>query len=252
MIDSVSALMRGKVALITGGGSGIGAAIAELFSKEGCRVYITGRTEEKLRRTADTLSAYGGEVIPVVSDVTDSRAVAALFASVMEGSERLDVLVNNASVFGGNRIDQITDDQWKSMMSTGLDGTFYCSREAFRIMKEQGGGRIINIGSIAAFRSREQAAAYSTCKAAVSALTNSIALDGREFGIAASCLHPGNTMVERRADGRPGTGKDQGPEDLMAAEDVARTALLMATLPASTNLLEAVVLPVHMKYLGRG
>ncbi len=244
--------MEGKVALITGGGSGIGAAIAEEFCREGCTVVIAGRTMEKLERTAEKLKGLEGSAVPLILDVTDPAMVTSLFTEVMKRFRRLDVLVNSASVFGGARFDLITDRMWRQMMATGLDGLFYCSREAFRVMKESGGGRIINIGSIAAFRSREHAAAYSTCKAAVAALTNSIALDGREFGIAASCLHPGNTMVERRADGHPGTGRDEGTEEMMDARDIAATALLMANLPAGTNMLEAVILPVGMKYLGRG
>ncbi len=244
--------LSGKVALITGGGSGIGKAIADLFSSEGCTVVICGRNAEKLVNAAKALKNNTGTVVPIPLDVTDSSMVSSVFKRVVVEFGRLDILINSASVFGGNEFDKITDDQWRQMMAAGLDGTFYCSREAFSIMKEQGGGRIINIGSVAAFRPREQATAYSVCKAAVSAMTNSIALEGREFGIAASCLHPGNTSVERRASGRPGTGKDNGPEEMMSSEDIARTAHLMATLPAGTNMLEAVVLPVNMKYLGRG
>lgn len=245
-------MLKGKVALVTGGGSGIGAAIAEAFAKEGCTVVITGRTKEKLENTVKRLSSVGGAVVPMVNDVTDSKQVATLFSDVMAQFGRLDILVNNASIFGGARFDLMTDDLWHKMMGTGLDGTFYCSREAFKIMKDNGGGRIINIGSVAAFRPREFGSAYSACKAAVVALTNSIALEGREFNIAASCLHPGNTLVERRADGHPATGKDEGIEDMISAHDIARTALVMATLPEGTNMLEAVVMPLSMKYLGRG
>jgi len=244
--------MEGKIAIITGGGSGIGKAIAEIFCKEGCTVIITGRTKEKLDKVAEEMKGTSGTILPMTCDVTDSSQVAEVFHAVVKKYSKLDVLVNNASIFGGARFDEVTDDQWSRMMSTGLDGTFYCSREAFRFMKDNGGGRIINIGSVAAFRPRENATAYSVCKAAVSMLTNSIALDGREFGIAASCIHPGNTMVERRADGHPGTGKDEGVEEMISSDDIARTALLMATLPPNSNMLEAVVLPINMKFLGRG
>ncbi len=244
--------MDGKVALITGGGSGIGKAIADYYSKDGCTVVITGRTKEKLDAVVEDLKGNEGEIYAIASDVTDTAMISALFDEVIKKFGKLDILVNNASVFGGASFDKITDDQWSQMMKTGLDGTFYCSREAFRIMKGNGGGRIINIGSVAAIRPRENATAYSVCKAAVLAMTHSIALEGRDFGIAASCLHPGNTLVERRADGRPGTGKDEGVEPMIGMEDIARTAHLMATLPPGSTMLEAVVMPIEMKLLGRG
>ena len=114
------------------------------------------------------------------------------------------------------------------------------------------GGKIINIGSIAGESPRMFSSPYTTSKHAVRGLTKSAALDGREYGISVSCLNPGNTMVERRADGRSGTGKDQGPEILINANDIARTALLMATLPEGTNMLDATVLPIKQEFIGRG
>jgi len=245
-------LMSQKVAVVTGGGSGIGKGIADAFSREGCSVVIAGRTQARLEGAAKELGHNDGSVIPVTADVSDPGQVKALFDRTLDEFGRLDVLVNNASSFGGARFDQIPDELWNSIMSTGLNGAFYCSREAFRIMMKAGGGRIINIGSVAAYRPREHAAAYAVSKAAIASLTQCIALDGREFGIAASCLHPGNTSVERRTDGRPGTGRDDGPEEMMSVEEIARSVLLMATLSPGVNMLEATVLPVKMKYLSRG
>lgn len=244
--------MDGQVALVTGGGSGIGKSIADLFSREGCTVIIAGRTKSKLEKAAEEINCNTGSVHAMMLDITDACMVTSVIDEVVKRFGKLDILVNNASVFGGAPFGQISDDQWKQMMAVGLDGTFYCSREAFRIMKENGGGRIINIGSVAAFRPREHATAYSVCKAAVSSLTQSIALEGRDHGISATCLHPGNTMVERRVEGRAGTGKDQGPEETISAEDIARTAHLMATLPQGSTMLEAIVMPMKMKFLGRG
>ena len=245
-------LMSKKVAIVTGGGSGIGKGIADIFSKAGCSVVITGRTKARLEAAVQELQKNEGPVIPIPSDVTHPEQVASLFDQTIQKFGRLDVLVNNASAFGGARFDLISDDMWHTILSTGIDGTFFCSRQAFRIMKDSGGGRIINIGSVAAFRPREHAAAYAVSKAAIASLTQCIALDGREFGIVASCLHPGNTRVERRADGRPWTGRDEGPEKMISVEEIARTVLLMATLSPETNMLETVILPVNMKYLGRG
>jgi NAD(P)-dependent dehydrogenase (short-subunit alcohol dehydrogenase family) len=137
-------------------------------------------------------------------------------------------------------------------MDVNVTGPFLGSREAFKIMKPQGGGRIINIGSISAQRPRHSSSPYSTSKHAVWGLTQSLALEGREHGIAVSVLHPGNVLVERRSDGKSSTGRDEGPEPLISTADMGKTALLMATLADDANLLEAIVLPLGQDYLGRG
>jgi NAD(P)-dependent dehydrogenase (short-subunit alcohol dehydrogenase family) len=165
---------------------------------------------------------------------------------------RLDILVNNAAAFGGGRVDQVSAEIWKRVIDVGVTGAFFCSREAFRIMKNAGGGRILNIGSISAQMPRMHSSPYTTAKFAIWGLTKATALDGREFGIVASCLHPGNVMVERRAGGVSGTGRDEGPEIMMSTETIARAALCMVTMPPDVNFLEAIVLPVEQTYLGRG
>lgn len=245
-------LLEGKVAIVTGGGSGIGKGIAKIFSQENCAVVIAGRNKNRLSATSAELMQNRGEVVSIPTDVTRTEQVDQLFEKTIERFGRLDILVNNAGAFGGGRIDKIADETWHRIIATTINGTFFCSRKAFKIMKDSGGGRIINIGSVAAYRPREHSAPYSTGKAAIASLTHCIALDGREFGITASCLNPGNTLVERRADGRPGTGRDEGAEAMITVEDIARTVLLMATLSPDANLLEAVVLPIKMKYIGRG
>lgn len=245
-------LLDGKVAIVTGGGSGIGKGIAKIFSQENCAVVIAGRNEDRLNAASVELRQNKGDVVSIPTDVTRTEQVDLLFEKTIERFGKLDILVNNAGAFGGGRIDGISDETWHRIMTTTINGTFFCSRKAFKIMKDSGGGRIINIGSVAANRPREHSAPYSTSKAAVAALTQCIALDGREFGITASCLNPGNTRVERRADGRPGTGRDEGAEEMISVEDIARTVLLMATLSPNANMLEAVVLPIKMKYIGRG
>jgi len=175
-----------------------------------------------------------------------------LFAKTMQRFGRLDILVSNAGAFDGAPIEDLTMEQWQRVLQVNVTGPFLGAREAFRIMKKQGGGRIINIGSISAQRPRHSSSPYSTSKYAVTGLTHSLALEGRDHGIAVSVLHPGNVMVERRADGKSTTGRDEGVEPMISTADMARAALLMATLPADTNLLEAIMLPLGQDYLGRG
>lgn len=245
-------LLDGKVAVITGGGSGIGKGIAKIFLKEGCSVVIGARNADRLDAAAKEIGKGGLPLLAVATDVTDSGQVKNLFQNAMDRFGRLDILVNNAGAFGGGRIDDITNDTWNQVIGTNLTGAFFCTREAFKIMKVGGGGRIINIGSIAAKRPRRHSAPYTSSKAAVWALTQCTALDGRDFDIAASCLNPGNTLVERRGDGHADSGRDQGPEVMVPVEDMARTALLMVTLSPDANMLETVVLPIKQEYIGRG
>lgn len=245
--------LEDKVAIVTGGGSGIGKAIAKAFATEGCTVVIAARTVGRLEHAAEELAdATGSEVVPIPTDVGMEAQVKALFQRTMERYGRLDILVNSSGAFDGGRIDEISLEAWNRVIAANITGPFLCTREAFAIMKDAGGGRIINIGSISAQRPRKYSSPYATTKHAIWGLTKSTSLDGREFGIAASCLHPGNTLVERRADGRASAGWDEGGEPMMSTDEVARTALLMATLPPEVNMLEAIVLPVEQDYLGRG
>ncbi|MBM3956796.1 MAG: SDR family oxidoreductase [Gemmatimonadetes bacterium] len=246
--------LDGKVAIVTGGGSGIGKGIARAFAQEGCSVVISGRNAERLAAAAEELAAIGPDIVPVPTDVRKEEEVQALFEKTMARFGRLDILVNNAGAFGGGSIDKLSLETWNQVLETCVTGTFLCTREAFRIMKGAGGGRIINIGSISAQMPRHHSSAYATAKFAVSGLTKSTALDGREFGIAASVLHPGNTLVERRAAAgtRSTAGRDEGEEPMVSVETMAQGALLMATLPPEANLYEAIMLPVTQLYLGRG
>jgi NAD(P)-dependent dehydrogenase (short-subunit alcohol dehydrogenase family) len=248
-------MLDGKVAIVTGGGSGIGKGIARAFVAEGCNVVIAARNMERLGVAARELqagAAGGAKVVPMQADVTDEKQVQSLFGKVMSQFKRLDILVNNSGVVKGSRIDTLPLALWNETMDVNVTGAFLCLREAFKIMKEAGGGKIINIGSISAQRPRHQSAAYTTSKFAIWGLTNAAALDGREFNIAVSCLHPGNVMVERRASTRSGAGRDEGPEPMLSTEPIGRTAVLMATMPIDANLLEAIVLPNAQTYLGRG
>lgn len=244
--------LDGKVAIITGGGSGIGKGIAKAFVEEGCSVVIAARNAERLDAAAAELSSNGGTVVAIPTDVTSEEQVISLFAKTMDQFGKLDVLVNNSGAFDGGPVEDLTLEQWNTVIDVNVTGPFLGSREAFKIMKKQGGGRIINIGSIAAQKPRHSSSPYTTSKHAVWGLTQSLALEGRDHGIAVSALHPGNTWVERRGDGKSATGRDEGPEPLISTEDMGRTALLMATLPPESNMLEAIVLPLGQAYLGRG
>ena len=244
--------LDGKVAVITGGGTGIGKAIGKAFAAEGCDLVLAARNAERLKETADEIAKTGVRAVAVPTDVASESDVIALFERAMAEFGRVDLLVNNAGVIAGDPIDKLTLEKWRATFSVNVDGLMMCTREAFKIMKAQGGGRIINIGSIAADRPREWSAPYTSSKHAVTGLTKSTALDGREFGISCGQLNPGNTWVERRADGRSASGRDMGAEPMVETVDMANAALFMATLPPEANVLEMTVIPNTMAYLGRG
>jgi NAD(P)-dependent dehydrogenase (short-subunit alcohol dehydrogenase family) len=237
-----------KIAIVTGGNRGIGAAVARAFAREGCAVVVAARDAERLGQVAAGIEAEGGIALAVPTDVTDEAQVERLFGQTMERFGRLDVLVNNAGAFDGGPLDELSLETWEKVMAVNLRGPFLCTRAAFRIMKAQRGGRILNVASISAQRVRPHSAPYSTSKHGLWGLTQVTALEGREYGIAASCLHPGNTLNERRAQAL--TPQDQEP--MMTCEELAETALLMASLPPHVNMLEAIVLPVEQLYVGRG
>lgn len=216
--------------------------MARAFAAEGARLTILARDGGALETLAKELEGTGAEVLAAPADVTDETQVQQAFAESMKRFGRLDLLVNNAGAFDGGPIEDLTLAAWEHVMAVNLRGPFLCTREAFRIMKPQGGGRIINVGSISAQRVRAHSAPYSTSKHGIWGLTQSTALDGREYGISCSCIHPGNTQVERRTDSEP----------MMSTGELAETIVTMASLPPHVNMLEAIVLPVGQLYVGRG
>lgn len=240
--------LSGKVALITGANQGIGKGIAKAFAAEGARVAICARNAAKLENTAAELQVAGVEVLSQALDVTDETAVARWVAAAHQQFGRIDLLVNNAGAFDGGRIDEVSLAAWNNVIGACLTGTFLCSRAVFPIMKDQGSGRIINIGSISAQRPRAGGGPYAAAKFGVWGLTQAIALDGRPFGISCSCLHPGNVLVERRTD----SNLKSDDEPMMSVETISEVAVTMAALPAHVNMLESIVLPVEQDYLGRG
>jgi NAD(P)-dependent dehydrogenase (short-subunit alcohol dehydrogenase family) len=240
--------LNGKVALVTGGNKGIGKGIARGLAAEGAALVLTARGQAELEATAKELIQLQAVVLAAPADLTDELQVQQVFKQTSARFGRLDILVNNAGAFDGGPIDKLSTAAWDKVLAINLRAPFLCTREAMRIMKSQRGGRIINIGSISAQRVRPYSAAYSASKFGLWGLTQVTALEGREFGISCSCLHPGNVLVERRQ----GSVKKEDAEPMMTVEELAETAVLMATLPAHVNLLEAIVLPVGQLYLGRG
>jgi NAD(P)-dependent dehydrogenase (short-subunit alcohol dehydrogenase family) len=237
--------LEGKVVLVTGGGRGIGKGIARGMVAEGAAVAIASRQSQTLEQTAAELSAGGASVLAVPADVADEAQVERLFAAVLERFGRLDVLVNNAGAFEGGPLDELSLADWSHVIAVNLTGPFLCTRAAFRIMKPQGGGRIINVSSISAQRVRPNSAPYSASKHGVWGLTQVTALEGRDHNIAASCLYPGNTRVER-------SSATTDAEANMGVDDLAQAAVWMALLPPHVTMLEATVLPIKQPFIGRG
>ncbi len=236
--------LEGKIALITGANRGIGRGIAETFATEGAALTMMARDAVLLGETAQALKQNGGDVMAIPADVTDEKQVQEVFRRVMDRFGRLDILVNNAGTFAGyGPIDDMSVESWDQIVAVNLRGPFLCTREAFRIMKKQRGGRIINIGSIASQRVRPHSAAYSATKHGLWGLTQVTALEGRDHGISCGCLNPGNVMVEKRA------GES---EPMMSVSDIAQAAVAMAILPPHVNVLEATVLHIGQPFLGRG
>jgi NAD(P)-dependent dehydrogenase (short-subunit alcohol dehydrogenase family) len=234
----------GKVALITGGTSGIGLDVARRFLAKGARVAITGRDVE---RGSAAEAELGSDAVFVAADASDADDVERSVTATLERFETVDVLVNNAGIADHTPTVDVTLAAWQRVIDTNLTSAFVCSREALKIMKQQRRGRIINIGSVSARSPRPDTIGYAATKFALEGLTRSLALDGREFGVAASILHPGVTTSLLS-----GMTRDMPATEIMPAMEVARIVVMMATLPDEMNLLEGLVLPIGMKFLGRG
>jgi len=252
--------LDGKVALVTGSAHTIGKAIAIGLAREGANLVLADKDIPAMQVTEKTISDIGVQVEAVPTDVTDERQIDALFAKLMGRFGRLDILVNNAGLFYASPIEDMTTEGWDKLIATSLRAPFLCTRAAFRIMKKQGDGRIINIGSISAQRVRLNNAAYSAAKYGLVGLTHTTALEGRKYGINCGCLHPGNVrrdsiprdgMPPPRAPNEPAR-EAMTPEAMMTPDEIAATAVFMACLPPHINILELVQLPREQTFLGRG
>ncbi len=237
-----------RIAVVTGASSGIGRAIAAALAAEGATVVLASRNREKLAAVADDIEAGGGRAVTIATDVTDEDQVESLFRQVHERHGRLDLLVNNAGTATAVSLEELTLDEWHRVMDLNLTAAFLCSRAAFRIMKPQSAGRIINIGSVAAMVPRPATAPYTVSKAGLEALTHALILEGRDHGITACILHPGNT----RSGFWSGREETAAAEGIMEAEDVARMSVTIAAMPDEVLVLKTVMLPLTMPLLGRG
>ncbi len=240
--------LNGLVAVVTGASRGIGKGIALRFGTVGMKVVAASRSAEGVACVAREILNDGGEAIGVEADICDVTDVEGLFDRVKEIYGRVDVLVNNAGAFDGGRMDELAVEDFDKVIATNLRGPFLCTQAAIRMMKETGGGRIINIGSISAQRVRPNSAAYSASKFGLWGLTQVTALEGREYGVTCGCVHPGNTFVERRAI----SNAKEDREPMMEVSEVVEVVMTMAGLDKDVNMLEAIVLPMEQEYVGRG
>jgi NAD(P)-dependent dehydrogenase (short-subunit alcohol dehydrogenase family) len=247
-----------KVALVTGAGTGIGKAAAKALLKGGYRVVLTGRNLERLKKAIIDIGGNESTCLAVVCDVGNPDEVKNLFNALKEKYNRIDVLFNNAGM-GAPAIpmEDISYEQWMSVVNANLCGAFLCSQEAIRMMKAQSpqGGRIINNGSISAYAPRPMSAPYTATKHAISGLTKSIALDGRPFNIACGQIDIGNAateMTEPMAAGIMQADQSIKVEPRMNVEHVGEAVLQMAQLPLESNILSMTIMATNMPFVGRG
>jgi NAD(P)-dependent dehydrogenase (short-subunit alcohol dehydrogenase family) len=250
--------MHGKIAMVTGAGSGIGRAVSVALQNAGYSVVLAGRRAASLQGTAGMASPAGGTMLMAPTDVSDPASVKALFAATKSTFGRLDVLFNNA---GCNApaipMEELTFEQWSRVVGVNLTGAFLCAQEAIRLMKAQEprGGRIINNGSISAHVPRPYSAPYTATKHAMTGLTRSISLDGREFDIACGQIDIGNAateMTERMREGVPQANGETRVEPRMDVRHVAEAVLYMANLPLDANVEFMTVMATKMPFIGRG
>lgn len=249
---------EGKVAIVTGAGSGIGKVSAIALLQAGYSVALAGRRAEALDATLAEAGEAASRGLALPTDVTDADSVAALFGRTVETYGRLDVLFNNAgSNAPGKPIDELSVEQWRNVIDVNITGVFLCAREAFKQMRGQSpmGGRIINNGSISAHVPRPGSAPYTASKHAVTGLTRTISLDGRPFDIACCQIDIGNARTEmaaRMADGVPQANGTIAPEPLMDVQRVAEAVVFMADQPLDTNVQFMTVMATKMPFIGRG
>ena len=247
-----------KVAIITGAGTGIGKCTTLALLRKGYSVTLAGRRQEPLEATIKEAGPSGERALAVPTDVGRPESVQALFSRTKERFGRLDLLFNNAG-FGAppKLLEDLSYEDWQSVVDTNLTGSFLCTQEAFKLMKSQTpqGGRIINNGSVSAQVPRPNSAPYTATKHAISGLTKSTALDGRKYDIACGQIDIGNAATEmtaRMTQGVPQATGEVMVEPTFKADDVARAVLQMAALPLDTNILFITIMATKMPLVGRG
>ena len=249
---------KNKVAVVTGAGSGVGKSAVMHLLKDGYSVALAGRRQEVLDETIEESGVSKDKTIAISTDVGDADSVKNLFSLVLEKFGRLDVLFNNAGI-GSPRMpmEDMPLADWQRVVDTNLTGSFLCSQEAIKIMKNQSpiGGRIINNGSISAFTPRPGTAAYCTSKHAITGLTKSIALDGRGDNILCSQIDIGNAETAITQSFKKGVMQPNGKvlkEATMNVEDVAKSVITIFNLPLDTNILNLTIMANKMPFVGRG
>jgi len=246
-----------KVAIVTGGGSGVGRAAALALLRDGWNVVIAGRRPEPLQAVIEESKA-GSRGLGVPTDVADPASVKALFDAAVKTFGRVDLLFNNAGVNApGIPLEELSIEQWRNVVDINLNGMFFCIQQAFRVMKDQSpkGGRIINNGSISAHAPRPNSIAYTATKHSVTGLTKAASLDGRKYNIAVGQIDIGNAgteMASRMARGVPQANGQIAIEPLMDVNTVGTSVLYMANLPLDTNVLFHTVMATQMPFVGRG
>lgn len=253
-------MSQGKIALVTGAGSGIGKAVATALVAAGWNTVFTGRRLDRLEEAADAAAKAGSDAraLAVACDVTRPDQVDALFARIRSEFGRLDLLFNNAGMgYKGSPIDEIPVEAWLDVLNVNVTGSFLCARAAFGMMRHQSpqGGRIINNGSISAYAPRPGTVPYTTTKHAISGLTKTLALDGRPFDIACGQIDIGNALTDLAAPMAQGVPQADGSiraEAVMDVKQVADAVLHMAGLPLEANVLFMTVMATKMPFVGRG
>jgi len=251
-------MSSGKVAIITGAGSGVGRAVALAFARDGYQVVLAGRRADALEETIKLAGAGADRMLAVPTDVTDPDSVAALFSTVKDRFGRLDVLFNNAGTNApGVPLEELSVEKWREVVDVNLTGPFLCTQQAIRIMKDQTprGGRIINNGSVSATAPRPNSAPYTATKHAITGLTKSTSLDGRKYDIACGQIDIGNAstdMASRMATGVPQADGSVRPEPLMDVNHVGEAVLHMANLPLDVNVQFITIMATKMPLVGRG
>ncbi|MDH4092723.1 MAG: SDR family oxidoreductase [Cyclobacteriaceae bacterium] len=245
-----------KIAIVTGAGSGIGRAVAIALCSEGWTIVLAGRREKELIETANACDV--GRTLVVPTDINIPDSVKNLFGQTMKTFGRLDLLFNNAGVNAQLKpLEDLTLEEWQTVINTNLTGVFLCTQEAFKIMKNQDpiGGRIVNNGSISAHVPRPHAAPYTASKHGVTGLTKSTGLEGRAFNIACGQIDIGNanSVLTRKIEA--GILQADGShkiEPTISLKDVARAVVYMASLPLDTNVPFLTVMANQMPFIGRG
>ena len=248
-----------KIALITGAGSGVGRACALALAKEGYEVIVTGRRLSALEETVAAAKGLKGHIHAMAADITDPAQVQNLFADVKKKFGRLDVLFNNAGVNNppGVLLEDLSPSDWQTIVNTNLSAAFYCTQQAFHLMKEQTprGGRIINNGSVSAHAPRPNSIGYAATKHAITGLTKSTSLDGRKYDIACGQIDIGNAasaMTSAMSAGVPQANGTLAPEPVMDVTHVANALVYMASLPLEANVQTITVMATKMPFVGRG